>query len=73
MMEIKVLLFNDGNKGSFMSMGTGIDIENLEGERKSKKNRMLKHKKSKKKQLRKTLSKRVDKNMKRTKKYKKMR
>ena len=65
---------NDGNKGSFMSMGTGIDIEKLEGGRKSKKNRMLKHKKSKKKkQLRKTLSKRVHKNMKRTKKYKKMR
>ena len=46
----------------------------IEGGRKLKKNRILKYKKSKKKkQLRKTLSKRVHKNMKQTKKYKKMR
>lgn len=66
---------NNRNKNSFMPMGSGVNIEKgLDGGRKSKKNRMLKHKKSKKKkQLRKTLSKRVHKNMKRTKKYKKMR
>ena len=48
--------------------------KDIEGGRKLKKNRILKYKKSKKKkQLRKTLSKRVHKNMKQTKKYKKMR
>ena len=60
-------LINNGN------MGIGTSNTSVGG-RKSKKNRMSKHKKSKKKKhLRKTLSKRVDKNMKRTKKYKKMR
>ncbi len=60
-------LINHGNMGIGRSNTSG-------GGRKSKKNRMSKHKKSKKKKhLRKTLSKRVDKNRKRTKKYKKMR